>query len=56
MANLADALTKTAAEHPSAIAIKLDDVELSYAALEGMARHVGAPPGRYAKGNVDTEQ
>jgi long-chain acyl-CoA synthetase len=41
MANLADALTKTAAEHPSAIAIKLDDVELSYAALEAMARHVG---------------
>jgi long-chain acyl-CoA synthetase len=41
MANVADALTKTAAEYPSAIAIKLDDVELSYAALEAMARHVG---------------
>ncbi|MGK2877572.1 MAG: long-chain-fatty-acid--CoA ligase [Solirubrobacterales bacterium] len=40
MANLADALTKTAAEHPSAIAIKLDDVELPYAALEGMAAHI----------------
>jgi long-chain acyl-CoA synthetase len=40
MANLADALTKTAAEHPSAVAIKLDDVELPYAALEGMASHI----------------
>jgi long-chain acyl-CoA synthetase len=40
MANLADALTKTAAEHPSAIAIKLDDVELPFAALEGMAAHI----------------
>jgi len=40
MANLADALGKTAAEHPSAIAIKLDDVELPYAALEGMAAHI----------------
>lgn len=35
MANLADALTRTAAEHPDAIAIKLDDIELSYAALDG---------------------
>jgi long-chain acyl-CoA synthetase len=40
MANLADALSKTAAEHPSAIAIKLDDVEVPYAALEGMAAHI----------------
>ncbi|MBJ7458707.1 MAG: long-chain fatty acid--CoA ligase [Thermoleophilaceae bacterium] len=40
MANLAEALTRTAAEHPSAIAIKLDDVELPYAALDGMAAHV----------------
>ncbi|MBJ7332604.1 MAG: long-chain fatty acid--CoA ligase [Solirubrobacteraceae bacterium] len=40
MANLADALTKIAAEHPNGIAIKLDDVELPYAALDGMAAHV----------------
>jgi long-chain acyl-CoA synthetase len=40
MANLADALSKTAAEYPSGIAIKLDDVELPYAALEGMASHI----------------
>lgn len=40
MANLADALSKTAGQHPSAIAIKLDDVELPYAALEGMAAHI----------------
>ncbi|MFT4049231.1 MAG: long-chain fatty acid--CoA ligase [Solirubrobacterales bacterium] len=35
MANLADALTKTAAEHPDAVALKLDDTELSYAQLDG---------------------
>lgn len=34
MANLAHALTKTAAAHPDAVALKLDDVELSYAALD----------------------
>jgi long-chain acyl-CoA synthetase len=40
MANLADALTKTAAEYPNEVAIKLDDVELPFAALDGMAAHV----------------
>ena len=40
MANLADALSKTAGQHPGAIAIKLDEVELPYAALEGMAAHI----------------
>jgi long-chain acyl-CoA synthetase len=35
MANLANALTKTAAEHPSQVAIKLDDIELTYAQLDG---------------------
>jgi long-chain acyl-CoA synthetase len=35
MANLADALTKTAAAHPDAVAVKLDEIELTYAALDG---------------------
>ena len=35
MANLANALSKTAAEHPDAVALKLDDIELTYAALDG---------------------
>jgi long-chain acyl-CoA synthetase len=34
MANVADLLSRTAAEHPDRIAIKRDDVELSYAALD----------------------
>lgn len=35
MSNLAEALSKTAAAHPHAIAFKLDDVELSYEQLDG---------------------
>jgi long-chain acyl-CoA synthetase len=34
MANLSDLLSRTAAEHPDRIAIKLDDAETSYAALD----------------------
>lgn len=37
MANLADALKKTAAENPNGVAFKLDDIELTYAQLEGAA-------------------
>lgn len=39
-ANLAAALVATAAEHPDAVAVKLDDVELSYQALEQVTRRV----------------
>lgn len=35
MTNLADALTKTAAAHPDVVALKLDDIELTYAQLDG---------------------
>lgn len=35
MGNIAEALTSTAAAHPDAVAIKLDDVELTYAQLDG---------------------
>ena len=37
MANLAEALTKTAAANPDGVAFKLDDIELTYAQLEGAA-------------------
>ncbi|MBX5441046.1 MAG: long-chain fatty acid--CoA ligase [Solirubrobacteraceae bacterium] len=41
-ANLATILTRTASEHPEQIAMKLDDVEVSYALLnEGSARVAG---------------
>ena len=40
--NLADLLSRSAAEHPDSVAIKLDDRELSYAALDDAA----APRGR----------
>ena len=39
-ANLAAALVVTADEHPDAIAVKLDDIELSYQALEQVTRRV----------------
>jgi long-chain acyl-CoA synthetase len=42
MPNLADLLTRSAAEHPDRVAIKLDDSELSYAALDGAAARVAA--------------
>jgi long-chain acyl-CoA synthetase len=52
MANLADAMTRTAAEHPQALAVKLDDVELNYAALDaassavaGLLAERGVEPG-----------
>jgi long-chain acyl-CoA synthetase len=52
MPNLADLLTHGAAEHPDRIAIKLDDAELSYAALDqaasrvaGLLRAKGVRPG-----------
>jgi long-chain acyl-CoA synthetase len=38
--NLADNLTKTAAARPDAPAVKLDDIVLSYAALDGASAHV----------------
>jgi long-chain acyl-CoA synthetase len=37
--NLADLLTRSAAERPDSVAIKLDDAELSYAALDEAAAH-----------------
>jgi long-chain acyl-CoA synthetase len=42
MPNLADLLTRSAAEHPDRVAIKLDDSELSYAALDKAAARVAA--------------
>jgi long-chain acyl-CoA synthetase len=38
--NLATVLTDTAAEHGDRVAIKLDDVELTYAQLDGASAHV----------------
>jgi long-chain acyl-CoA synthetase len=38
--NLADNLTASAKRDADAVAIKLDDVELSYAALDGASAHV----------------
>jgi long-chain acyl-CoA synthetase len=38
--NLAQVLTDTAAEHPDSIALKLDDLELSYEFLGGASAHV----------------
>jgi long-chain acyl-CoA synthetase len=38
--SLVDLLSSTAAQHPDNIAVKLDDAELSYAALDGAAAHV----------------
>lgn len=37
MTNLADLLSRTAAKHPSHVAIRLDDSDLSYAALDDAA-------------------
>ena len=37
MPNLADLLSRSAVEHPDSVAIKLDDRELSYAALDDAA-------------------
>src|SRR4051794_32590877 len=52
MPNLADLLSRSAAEHPARVAIKLDDSELSYAALDeaaarvaGLLRAKGVQPG-----------
>jgi len=52
MPNLADLLSRSAGEHPDRAAIKLDDSELSYAALEeaaarlaGLLRAKGVQPG-----------
>ncbi|MGH2958184.1 MAG: long-chain-fatty-acid--CoA ligase [Solirubrobacterales bacterium] len=42
MANLANALSKTAAEHPDAIAVKLDDFELPYQGLDAASGLVAA--------------
>src|SRR3954454_17322182 len=42
MPNLADLLTRSAAEHPDRVAIKLDDSELSYAALDEAGARVAA--------------
>jgi long-chain acyl-CoA synthetase len=39
MANLAEMLIETAAEHGGRTAIKLDDLELPYAGVEGATRH-----------------
>ena len=38
--SLADILTSSAAEHPDNVAIKLDDVEISYAVLDGATARV----------------
>jgi long-chain acyl-CoA synthetase len=38
--NLAENLSKTAAEHPDAVAIKLDDTELAYKHLDAAASGV----------------
>jgi len=50
--NLAGNLTKTAAEHPDSVAIKLDDVEVTFAQLDGASslaagwlRDLGVGPG-----------
>jgi long-chain acyl-CoA synthetase len=52
MPNLADLLSRSAAEHPDRVVIKLDDSELSYAALDeaaarvaGLLRAKGVQPG-----------
>ena len=52
MPNLAELLSRSAAEHPDRVAIKLDDRELSYAALDdaaarvaGLLRAKGVRPG-----------
>jgi long-chain acyl-CoA synthetase len=42
MPNLADLLSRSAAEHPDSVAIKLDDRELSYAALDDAAARAAA--------------
>src|SRR3954451_11341498 len=39
MANLAEMLVETAAEHGGRTAIKLEDLELPYAGVEGATRH-----------------
>src|SRR5919108_4905454 len=52
MPNIADLLSQSAAEHPDRVAIKVDDSELSYAALDeasaraaGLLRAKGVQPG-----------
>src|ERR671922_2642627 len=52
MPNIADLLSQSAAEHPDRVAIKVDDSELSYAALDeasarvaGLLRAKGVEPG-----------
>ncbi|MCZ2403741.1 long-chain fatty acid--CoA ligase [Paenarthrobacter sp. Z7-10] len=52
MSNLATILSQSARSNPSAVAVKMDDVELSYAAMDGLSRQVagllsahGAHPG-----------
>lgn len=52
MSNLANILSDSAKSNPTGIAIKMDDVELSYAALDGLSKQVagllkslGAQPG-----------
>ncbi|GAA1336325.1 long-chain-fatty-acid--CoA ligase [Arthrobacter roseus] len=46
MPNLATNLVSTAAKYPETVAIKLDDVELSYAALEQMSQRVSTVLGQ----------
>ncbi|MDX7140880.1 AMP-binding protein, partial [Enterobacter hormaechei] len=41
-ANLALNLTRTAAEHPDAIAVKLDDAAFNYGLLENASQRVAA--------------
>jgi long-chain acyl-CoA synthetase len=38
--NLAELLTKSAQDHGDHVAVKLDDVELSYAMLDGASKHI----------------
>ena len=49
MPNLADLLTRSAAERPDHVAVKLDDRELTYAALDDAAARVAAPAARQGR-------
>ena len=53
MTNLARMLIDTAAEHGDRPALKLDDLELSYSALEGGSRHVAGLLGQKGIGPGD---
>ena len=53
MPNLADLLTRSAAAHPDRTAIKLDDVELSYAGLEAASARVAGLLGAKGVGPGD---